>query len=107
MIVKQKIPVGILGATGSVGQKFVELLENHPWFEVAALTASGKSAGKKYGDLITSAKSGGYFDKIKSTIIRETTPDIPCRLVFSALDAQVAGTIEQDFATMHSKLKKL
>jgi aspartate-semialdehyde dehydrogenase len=96
--VKQKIPVGILGATGSVGQKFVELLENHPWFDISTLTASGKSAGKLYGDLITTGKTGSYFEKIYSTKIEETKPGIPCRLVFSALDAKVAGTIEQDFA---------
>ncbi|MCC5815572.1 MAG: aspartate-semialdehyde dehydrogenase, partial [Leptospira sp.] len=45
-----KIKVGILGATGSVGQRFVELLENHPYFEVAAVCASERSAGQKYGD---------------------------------------------------------
>lgn len=45
-----KIPVAVLGATGSVGQRFVELLLNHPWFEVAELAASDRSAGKKYAE---------------------------------------------------------
>ena len=47
---QQKIPVGILGATGVVGQRFIQMLENHPWFEVAWLAASDRSAGQPYGD---------------------------------------------------------
>ena len=49
---ENKIKVGILGATGMVGQKFVYLLENHPWFEVVVLAASSRSAGKKYEDIM-------------------------------------------------------
>jgi aspartate-semialdehyde dehydrogenase len=45
-----RIRVGVLGATGAVGQRFVEALVDHPWFELTALTASGTSAGRKYGD---------------------------------------------------------
>lgn len=48
-----KIPVGILGATGTVGQRFIQLLESHPWFEVAWLAASDRSAGKKYSEAAT------------------------------------------------------
>jgi len=47
---KNKYPIGILGATGMVGQRFIQLLERHPWFEVAWLAASDRSSGKKYGD---------------------------------------------------------
>ena len=47
-----KIPVGILGATGSVGQKFIELLKDHPWFEIKALAASERSAGKTYAEAV-------------------------------------------------------
>jgi len=46
---KKKIPVGVLAATGSVGQRFIQLLDNHPWFEVVALSASERSQGRKYG----------------------------------------------------------
>ncbi|MGB5849897.1 MAG: aspartate-semialdehyde dehydrogenase, partial [Ignavibacteriaceae bacterium] len=52
MKLKEKISVGILGATGSVGQKFIELLSNHPWFEIKELAASESSAGKKYKDAV-------------------------------------------------------
>ena len=48
----QRIPVAVLGATGAVGQKFVTLLADHPWFEIAALGASERSAGKRYGDVV-------------------------------------------------------
>ena len=47
---QEKIRVGVLGATGAVGQRFVELLADHPWFELTALTASDASAGRRYGD---------------------------------------------------------
>ena len=51
MELKEKIPVGVLGATGSVGQKFIELLSYHPWFEIKELAASELSAGKNYKDV--------------------------------------------------------
>lgn len=94
----QKIPVGILGATGSVGQKFVELLQDHPWFEIISLAASSKSAGKKYGTLVPLKIHGPEFERIANMDVVETNPDLPCRLVFSALDAKVAGEIEEKFA---------
>ncbi len=99
MHVEKKIPVGILGATGSVGQKFVELLQNHPWFEITALAASERSAGKKYRE------AAGWFSgvpldpKIADMIVSDCTPTLPCRIVFSGLDASVAGEIETNFAT--------
>jgi aspartate-semialdehyde dehydrogenase len=96
--VDHKIPVGILGATGSVGQKFVELLQNHPWFEIQFLAASSKSAGNKYGTLVPLKIPGADYNKIAEMKVVETNPDIPCRLVFSALDAKVAGEIEEKFA---------
>lgn len=77
-----KIKVGILGATGTVGQKFVELLADHPWFEITALAASDKSVGKK----------------IKDIVISPCEPNLPCRIVFSGLDSSVAGEIEEKFA---------
>lgn len=89
-----KISVGILGATGTVGQKFVELLAEHPWFEISALAASDRSAGKRYGESIRNPVSS----KIKDMIISPCEPNLPCRIVFSGLDSSVAGEIEEKFA---------
>jgi aspartate-semialdehyde dehydrogenase len=94
----EKVPVGILGATGSVGQKFVELLAEHPWFEVAALAASTGSAGKPYGEAVRWLMSTPLPDRFASMRVAACEPDLPCRVVFSALDAAVAGEIEARFA---------
>jgi aspartate-semialdehyde dehydrogenase len=94
-----KIPVGILGATGSVGQKFVQLLTNHPWFEITALAASGRSAGRPYGDAVNWFQSSGLDKTIGSMLIAECVPSLPCKIVFSALDSNVAGEIEAEFAS--------
>ena len=56
---QKKFKVGIIGATGMVGQRFALLLENHPWFEVKVLAASARSAGKKYGDVVEAISSFG------------------------------------------------
>lgn len=94
----QRIPVGILGATGSVGQKFVELLAEHPWFEIAALAASASSAGKPYGTAARWFMATPLPDDIARMRVERCEPGLPCRIVFSALDAEVAGEIEQQFA---------
>ncbi len=96
----QKIKVGILGATGMVGQRFVQLLDGHPWFEVAELAASEQSAGKAYEEAVAgrwkvSADVPEYARKMR---VRECKPNLGCKLVFSALDASVAGPIEEGFA---------
>lgn len=93
-----KIKVGILGATGTVGQKFVELLANHPWFEISALAASDRSAGKRYGESIRWASANPLSQKIKDMVIAPCEPNLPCRIVFSGLDSSVAGQIEESFA---------
>lgn len=93
-----KIPVGILGATGMVGQRFVQLLYDHPWFEVIALAASDRSVGQRYADscrwLLTQPLSGTLGD----LIIRPVEPNLGCRLVFSALPSDVANAVEESFA---------
>ncbi len=94
----KKIPVGILGATGSVGQKFIELLSDHPWFEITELAASEKSAGKKYNDAANWFSSAVLPNNIGNLEIKECIPNLNCRLVFSGLDSSVAGAIEEDFA---------
>lgn len=96
----KKIKVGILGATGMVGQRFIQLLENHPWFEISALAASERSAGKTY----TESMVGRW--KLETPIpkdvagmeVKECTPDMDCRVIFSALDSSVAGPVEEKFA---------
>lgn len=93
-----KTPVGILGATGSVGQKFVELLADHPWFEIATLAASDRSAGKSYGEAVNWFQASALPKRIAEMTILACEPDLDCRVVFSALDAAVAGEIEEDFA---------
>ena len=93
-----KTPVGILGATGSVGQKFVELLSQHPWFELAALAASDRSAGQAYREAVNWFQSAPLPPQVRSMPIRHCRPDLPCKIVFSALDSGVAGEIEDEFA---------
>ena len=95
---KTKIPVAILGATGAVGQKFIKLLENHPWFEVAQVAASEKSAGKRYKEVALWKQSTPIPGAVCDLQVRPCTPDLDCRIAFSGLDASVAGTVEEEFA---------
>ncbi|MCX8012497.1 MAG: aspartate-semialdehyde dehydrogenase, partial [Desulfobacterota bacterium] len=96
----KKIAVGILGATGMVGQRFIQLLENHPWFKITAIAASERSASKSYQE----AMEGRW--KLETPIppevakmeVKECIPNLDCRLVFSALDSSVAGPVEEEFA---------
>ncbi len=95
---KNKIPVGILGATGSVGQKFVQLLADHPIFEVAAVAASERSQNKRYHEAANWFMPTAIPEQVAKQTVRACVPDLPCRIVFSGLDANVAGEIEQAFA---------
>ncbi len=94
-----KIPVAILGATGLVGQRFITLLHEHPWFEIAELAASDNSVGKKYGD---AAKWQLPFEIPESLAEMRVLPCDPERvqapLVFSALPTDIAGDLEVAFA---------
>lgn len=94
----QKIPVGILGATGSVGQRFLELLSNHPWFEVVELAASDKSAGKKYSEATNWIMQSPLPEKFANMIVKKCEPNFDAKIIFSGLDASVAGEIETAFA---------
>jgi aspartate-semialdehyde dehydrogenase len=94
----ERIPVSILGATGTVGQKFVRLLADHPWFEVAAVAASSTSAGKPYGEVTRWRETVPIPASVARLMVRDCTPPLPGRIVFSALDAEIAGPIEQAFA---------
>jgi aspartate-semialdehyde dehydrogenase len=95
---QEKIRVGVLGATGTVGQRFVELLADHPWFELAALTASDASAGHVYGEACRWLLSADMPSGVADMLVQETAPGIECDLVFSALPGGLAGPVEEDFA---------
>lgn len=74
-----KIPVSILGATGTVGQKFVRLLADHPWFEVAAVAASPASAGKPYGEAVRWREQSALPERIAALTVQPCTPPLPGR----------------------------
>ncbi len=93
-----KINVGILGATGAVGQRFIELLEHHPWFELTALYASERSAGKPYREAVNWQVPVPRPEYVDDLIVREMVPDGAVDLVFSALPRSTAQSIEPAFA---------
>jgi aspartate-semialdehyde dehydrogenase len=92
----KKFRVGILGATGAVGQKFINLLQNHPWFEIAVLAASERSAGKKYKDAVNWIEAVELPEYVAEMVVSECTPEALASvdLAFSGLDALVATEIE-------------
>ena len=93
-----RIPVAVLGATGAVGQRFVSLLDGHPWFRVTALAASERSAGKRYGEAVNWFLEKPIPGWAGDMEVLPCRPGIDARVVFSGLDSSVAGTIEEEFA---------
>jgi aspartate-semialdehyde dehydrogenase len=93
-----RIEVGILGATGMVGQHFIKFLQGHPWFDLKWLGASDRSAGKKYKDAMTWHLAGGTPDSVADLTVEDSRPGNAPRLLFSAMDASVATEIERAFA---------
>ncbi|HWP42142.1 MAG TPA: aspartate-semialdehyde dehydrogenase [Blastocatellia bacterium] len=93
-----KIPAGVLGATGAVGQKFVKLLEGHPWFELTELAASDRSAGKPYKEAVVWRQYTPIPERLKDRVVKSCEPSLDCRVVFSGLDSSVAGEVEESFA---------
>jgi aspartate-semialdehyde dehydrogenase len=93
-----RIPVGVLGATGVVGQRMVRLLEDHPWFRLATVTASDRSAGRPYAEATRWIQSGPIPEAVAALPVRPTEPMAGVPLVFSALDSSVAGPLEERFA---------
>ena len=93
-----KIEVGILGATGTVGQRFVQRLEDHPWFEARWLAASDRSAGKSYREATSWQLEGAPPAGVADRIVEECVPGRGPRLVFSSMASSLAGEIERDFA---------
>ncbi|WNY28825.1 Aspartate-semialdehyde dehydrogenase 2 [Methanimicrococcus stummii] len=94
-----KIKVGILGATGNVGQRFIQALDNHPWFEISALAASERSAGKKYGEVADWKIGTEIPETVEDIEVVTIDPKkIDADIVFSALPADLAMTVEPAFA---------
>jgi aspartate-semialdehyde dehydrogenase len=95
-----KIKVGVLGATGTVGQRFITLLQNHPYFELAEVAASERSADKTYAEAVEGRwkVSADIPERVKKMRVREVKPGLDCRVIFSAMDASVAGPMEEEFA---------
>jgi len=93
-----RIEVGILGATGMVGQQFVNFLQNHPWFEITWLGASDRSAGKTYREATSWRLDGAMPANVAAIKVEDCKPGSAPRLVFSSMDASVATEIEQAFA---------
>lgn len=97
MSARSEIKVGILGATGTVGQRFIQLLSNHPYFKIHALGASSRSAGQPYAKVTRWKLNTPIPDEIKDKVVQECKPDAEgfaeCGVVFSGLDHDVAGDI--------------
>ena len=100
---QNKTPIGILGATGMVGQRFIQLLENHPWFEVAWLAASDRSSGRKYGEAARWRLDTPLPERIARMTVSPADPapassgSVP-KIIFAALDADIAREMEPAFA---------
>lgn len=94
-----KIPVAVLGATGSVGQRFVQLLENHPWFRLAEAVASERSAGKMYGDAADWRLDTLLPHDAAGLKVKSLGDELESRLIFSGLDSSVAGEAEEHYAS--------
>jgi len=93
-----KIKVAVLGATGAVGQRFVQLLDQHPWFEVTALTGSDRTVGQIYGEACRWVLNDPMPDYARSMRIVPTEPGLDAAIAFSALPSDQAKAIEPAFA---------
>ena len=94
----RKYRVGILGATGMVGQRFIELLVDHPQFEVTAVAASDRSQGKSFGEACTWRLSGDMPRAVRALPVQAPSPPLDCGLVFSSLPGDIARDTEGSFA---------
>ena len=95
---RNKFRVGILGATGMVGQRFIQLLADHPQFEVTAVAASDRSQGKAYGEACSWRLTTEMPARVRSMIVQPPAPPLDCDLVFSSLPGEIARETEGSFA---------
>jgi aspartate-semialdehyde dehydrogenase len=94
----KKIPVGILGATGAVGQRFIQLLEDHPWFEVVWIAASERSARLPYAEAAKWKMTTAIPERIAKMKVSKADPKSAPKLIFAALDTSIAQELEPQFA---------
>jgi aspartate-semialdehyde dehydrogenase len=109
MSMKRK--VAILGATGAVGQRFIQLLQGHPWFQIEVLAASERSAGKRYGQACNWVMESNLPKEIAEMTVADATVDAVEKagnvdLVFSSLPGDLAGPIESEFAALYPVFSK-
>ncbi len=95
----KKYRVGILGATGMVGQRFIQLLERHPQFEITAVAASDRSQGKPYAEACSWRLAGEMPQAVRSMRVESPAPPLDCDLVFSSLPGDIARETEGSFAS--------
>jgi aspartate-semialdehyde dehydrogenase len=93
-----KHKIGILGATGMVGQRFIQLLENHPWFQITWLAASDRSSGKTYEDAAKWRLDTPCPERIANMTISPAEPEGAPKIIFAALDTDIARELEPRFA---------
>src|SRR6204780_2204802 len=93
-----KIPIGILGATGVVGQRFIQMLEHHPWFEVAWLAASDRSEGKTYSEAARWRLKTPIPSNVAAMKVSSAPPEGAPKIIFAALDAAIDAEMEPRFA---------
>jgi aspartate-semialdehyde dehydrogenase len=93
-----KYPIGILGATGMVGQRYIQLLENHPWFEIAWLAASDRSSGKPYGEAAKWRLDTPLPERVANMTVSPADPAGAPKIIFSSVDAAFARELEPKFA---------
>ena len=93
-----KVSVGVLGATGIVGQRFLQMLERHPWFEVAWLAASERSEGRPYADAVRWRLKTPIPPRVAAMSVSPANPEDAPKIIFAALDASIAAELEPRFA---------
>ena len=98
MPIQRKHPIGILGATGMVGQRYIQLLEHHPWFEIAWLAASDRSSGKTYGEAAKWRLDTPLPDRIVRMTVSPADPEGAPKIIFASVDAAFARELEPKFA---------
>lgn len=93
-----KIPVAVLGGTGAVGQRFIQLLADHPWFEITTITGSERTVGGVYGSVCRWVLDEDPPESVREMVVQPSEPNLPVQIVFSALPSGVAREVEPRFA---------
>jgi len=94
----KKWKAGVLGATGVVGQRLVQMLGDHPWFDLTEVAASERSSGKAYAEAVRWHLDAPIPESARGLVVQDLDPSLDCDFVLSALDSSVAGPAEEDFA---------